>query len=188
MRENPVCSIAAAVVLAFFAIAVCAAAEPDLVPGMSFPRLAGESLNGNEVVLPDAAVGKVSLIVFTFSKAAGDRSRQWTENFVRDFPDDSRVTSYSVSMLSDVPGFLRTMVRSAIRKGTPEKLWSRTLIVTSDDSPWKQRLGVTSDKHPYLVLLNGKGQVVWLFRGEFDSNAYQSCKMRIAELSGAEKK
>ena len=188
MRSHQRLARTLAVILCFFVTCVCLAAEPALAPGTAFPRLTGKSLNGNEVVLPDASAGKPSLLILTFSKAAGDRSRKWTEQFVKDFPDDSRATSYSVAMLSSAPGFVRGMIRSAMKRGTPEKLRPRTVIVTSDDKPWKERIGVTNDKDPYLVLLDSKGQVVWMNHGEFDPKVLQQCEARIAELESGAKK
>ena len=72
-----------------------------------------------------------------------------------------------------------------MKKGTPEKLRPRTVIVTSDDKPWKERVGVTNDKDPYLVLLDSKGQVVWVNHGEFDPKVLQACEAKIRRWSAA---
>ena len=45
----------------------------------SLPRIEGESFTGEKVVLPDAAQGKVAVLIFGFSKASGAESRAWAD-------------------------------------------------------------------------------------------------------------
>lgn len=144
----------------------------SLETGVSFPSLQGQSLDEKDVSLPDVAQGRVCLVIMTFSKEAGERSRQWQERFVKDFSDESKVTSFSVAMLSDAPGFMRGMIRSSIRRGTQQALRPRTIIVTSDSKPWKQRLNLTNDKEVYLFLLNKQGQVAWMQHSDLDLKLY----------------
>jgi hypothetical protein len=108
----------------------------------------------------------------TFSKEAGERSRAWRDHFVKDFPDDTKVTNYSVAMIGGAPGFVRGMIRSAMRRGTVQELRARTVTVTSDSKPWKQRLNLSNDKDVYLLLLNKQGQIAWMQHGDFDPKVY----------------
>jgi ATP10 protein len=149
-----------------------------LATGAALPPLQGQTLDDKDVSLPDAAEGRVCLLIMTFSKQAGERSRTWQDHFVKDFPDDTKATSYSVAMLGDAPGFVRGMIRSAMRRGTVQPLRARTVTVTSDSKPWKQRLNLSNDKDVYLLLLNKQGQIAWMQHGDFDPKVY-------ADLSAA---
>ncbi len=151
--------------------------------GAALPPLQGQTLDDKEVSLPEAAQGRVCLMIMTFSKQAGERSRQWQDHFAKDFTDDSKITSYSVAMLSDAPGFLRGMIRSAMRRGTPQPLRARTVTVTSDSKPWKQRLNLSSDKDAYLLLLNQHGQISWMHHGDFDPKIYAGLSAATGRLS-----
>lgn len=178
--------------------AIFAQSPIKLDVGAKLPSLQGQTLDDKEIILPDAAAGRISLVIFTFSKAAGDRSRVWQDHFVKSFPEaatpeagaaqNSRITSYSVAMLSDAPGFVRGMIRSAMRKGTPPALRSRTITVLTDSKPWKQRVEMSNDKDDYLFLLDTKGQVVWIYHGEFGDKPDQELKAKITELLSGQKK
>ena len=165
-------------------VAVLAAslAAQVLAPRAAFPPLQGQDLDDQKITLPDAASGKVVVVIMTFSKGAGDRSRVWQDHLLKDYPDEQHFTSYAVAMLSDAPGFVRGMIRSAMKKGTPPPLRHRTITVTSDSKPWKERVGMTSDKPPYLLLLDAKGRLVWSYSGEFEEKPYSELKGKIAEM------
>jgi hypothetical protein len=119
----------------------------------------------------------------TFSKEAGEKSRQWQDHFVNGFAGDGQVTSFSVAMLSDAPRFVRGMIRSAMRRGTSPALRPRTITVTSDAKPWKQRLNLTNDKEVFLLLLNKQGQVAWVQHGDFDPKLYAVLEATATRLA-----
>jgi hypothetical protein len=151
-------------------------------PDSPLPQIKGMSLEDREVTLPDAAAGKAALLIITFSKAAGEHARAWSDRFVQDYPQDDKATSYSVAMLEDVPSLFRGMVRSGIKRGIPAALRSRFVTVVKDEAQWKQYVGVKEDKDPYLLLLDRSGHVSWKYQGRFDQKIYDILKTKIAEL------
>lgn len=144
----------------------------SLKPGAVLPDVSGETLTGRVATLPGAARGKVTLIVFSFSREAGAEGRAWTERFVRDFGSNWRVWSFSVIVLQSVPGLLRGVVVAQIRKGTPIALRDRVLLVYREEDAWKRRLGVSSDKDVSLLLIGADGTIRWVHHGRFSEPDY----------------
>jgi len=161
------------------------ASAQALRPGTTILQIKGTTLEEQAVVLPDAVRGKVTLLIITFSKAAGELGRGWNDPFLKDYPQDDKVTSYAIAMLEDVPSLLRGMVRGSIKRGVPLSMRRRFLTVKEDENRWKQYVGLKSDKDPYLILLDGNSQVQWIHHGAFDPTVYGGLKVRIAELSSA---
>jgi len=159
------------------------AAAQALQPGAVLPQIKGTSLEEHEVTLPDASAGKVTLLICTFTKAAGEQARGWTEHFIKDYPQDDRATSYSIAFLEDVPSLFRGMARGGIKRGTPAALRSRFLTVTHNEADWKRYLSVTSDNDTYLLLLDSKSRVQWMGRGAFQQTTYDAMKAKITELA-----
>jgi hypothetical protein len=117
-----------------------------LRPGTPIPQIKGTTLEEQAIILPDAVRGKVTLLIITFSKAAGQLSRGWSDPFLKDYPQDDKVTSYAIAMLEDVPSLLRGMVRGGIKRGVPLSMRRRFLIVSQDENRWKQYVGLKNDK------------------------------------------
>ena len=65
-------------VIVFCALLGAAAAQ-------QFPRLQEENLAGQQVVLPDAAAGKVAVLVFGFSRASQNSTGAWMKHLREDF-------------------------------------------------------------------------------------------------------
>ena len=54
-------------------VAVLVPAQP-LQPGATLPQIKGTTLDEQEITLPDAVAGKITLLIITFSKTGG---RTW---------------------------------------------------------------------------------------------------------------
>ncbi|HET9167751.1 MAG TPA: hypothetical protein VFP11_17240 [Candidatus Angelobacter sp.] len=164
------------------------ATAQTLQPGTTIPQIKGTTLEDQAIILPDAVRGKVTLLIITFSKTAGELGRGWSDPFFKDYPQDDKVTSYAIAMLEDVPSLMRGLVRGSIKKGVPSSMRRRFITVKQDENQWKQYLGLKNDKDPYLILLDGNGQRQWIHSGAFDSTVYGGLKARIAELVSAKMK
>ena len=86
------------------------------------PKIEGESLAGHKVVLPDAAAGRVTVLIFGFSKASKAPTSAWASKLQADFRARPDFALYQLPVLEDVPRFVRKMVISGIKKGVPEGL------------------------------------------------------------------
>ena len=143
--------LAPVLLLAFAAVA-------PLRTGDVFPGFSGQTISGRTVALPEA--GKQLVVIFSFSRAAGDDDRHWRERL-------EGVECYGIIMLESVPRLRRGMVASGIKSGMPQAVRDRTIISYKEEVIWKQRLAVYDDKRAYVMLVDGSGKVVWTNSGAF---------------------
>src|ERR1700758_2386779 len=121
----------------FLLFGIAIASAQTLPIGTTIPQIKGTTLEDQTIILPDAVRGKVTLLIITFSKVAGELGRGWNDPFFN-YPQDDKVTSYAIAMLEDVPSLLRGMVRGGIKKGVPSSMRRRFLTVNQDENKWKQ--------------------------------------------------
>jgi hypothetical protein len=98
-------------------------------PGSEPPKLHGETLDGKAIVLPDAAAGKVTLLLLGASKKGGERTDPWKDHFVADFGSNRHTSCYVAASLQSVPSVFRGMIRVGMRGGTPDA--ARSHVLTS---------------------------------------------------------
>ena len=84
------------------------------------PKIEGENLAGQKVLLPDAAAGKIAVLIFGFTKASKGPTSAWADKLNADFGTRPDFTLYQLPVLEDVPRLLRGMVISGIKKGVAE--------------------------------------------------------------------
>ena len=150
------------------------AQEPTI--GSEPPKLHGNTLDRTGIVIPDACVGKVTLLLLGFSKNGGQLTAAWRTPFLADFPPDPRLTYYTVALLERAPSLLRGMIRAGMRRSTP--LAERAHVVTAmvDESAWINYMKLKDDRLPAVLLLDQTGRLSWFYIGSFDSSHYASLK------------
>lgn len=148
------------------------------VAAENLPVTQAETLAGQKLEFPTALAGKPAVCVFGFSKEAGDRTKAWMTRLSQD-----GLNAWSVADLEAAPALVRGMIRGSMRKSTPQPLLERSLILTKDEKAWKHAVGAKQDNLPVVVLLDGKGQILWTYEGLFGDESYRELKTRMEAVT-----
>jgi hypothetical protein len=131
-----------------------------LAYSQSLPVTAGETLSGKRIVLADAVRGHAVVLIAGFSKDAGDGCGMWAKA-VRGDAAMAGVRVYQIASLESAPGFVRGMIKSAMRKGLLSADQDSFVILTQEEKLWRSYFAVSADKDPYVVLLDASGKALW---------------------------
>ena len=131
------------------------------------PPVEGESLSGGVVQLPEAARGKMALLVFGFSQDSAKPSRQFAESFEQEI--GAAGVAFQLPVIEAAPRFVRGIIRSGMRKETPKEAQGRMIPLVKDEAVWRARLGIGKDKEAgvAVVLLDRQGKVRFRANGAF---------------------
>ncbi|MCX7602899.1 MAG: hypothetical protein N2036_02375 [Bryobacteraceae bacterium] len=140
------------------------------------PQASGESLAGQKVVLPDAFLGQPAVVIWSFSREAGELTAQWAAPLARD-----RVNVWSAAVIEAAPRLIRPMIRSGMRRSSPPPFHPRFLCITSGEKQLRQALAVQDDRLPIVTLLDAQGSVVWRHAGPYSQAADAELRRRISE-------
>jgi hypothetical protein len=146
-------------------------------------HLEGETLSGKKIVLPDDALGKIALMAIGFSKKSGDATRAWGDRFKKDFGADPRYAVYPVAELESAPRFVRGMIVSSMRKGTPAAERDHFVTLFGGMEELKRYLGFSAADDAYLLLLDANGSVRWHGHGVFRQEDYPALQAAAKELA-----
>jgi hypothetical protein len=170
--------------LAMAALAAVPAAE--ILHGERLPPLRGKSLSGREVVLPQAAGGRVALLLLGFTYESRFAVEAWAERFRKEFGSDRRVTFYEVLMIGGLARLAKWSIDRGMRRGTARGDYEHVITVYSATELWKQRVHYAAPNAAYLILLDGTGKVAWRHAGGFDDRAHAALSSHVAELLGGD--
>lgn len=137
--------------------------------GQALPQTEAEALSGRKVTLPDVFGGKPAVVVFSFSKGAGQRTREWVVALERE-----GAPVWSAAMLESAPRFVRPMIRSGMKKDLPATMLDRSLCIYSGDKAWRAALGLVSDDAPLVVLIDAKGRIAWKLQGFYNAETWKA--------------
>jgi hypothetical protein len=171
----------AGVSLLLLRAAMSQSAMQPLRLGDAFPQFSGQTITGETVELPGATSGKVALVVFSFSRAAGKDARSWNEHLFKDFSNSNFVTvpGYQIIELESVPKPFRAVAVASMRSAMPHAVQDRTILVYQDEALWKQRLGANDDAHAYIILLGADGRIRWSNSASYSDSGYEQLKSAI---------
>ena len=148
-----------------------------------FPRIAGDSLAGKKVTLPDDARGKVTLVAIGFSHKSGETVRAWTDRFRKDFGDNTKYAIYPVAELEGAPRLIRGMILSGMRRGTPAAEQDHFLTLFQGDAELKKFADFSGADDPYHFLLDATGAIQWRGHAMFREDEYLPLREAAKKLA-----
>jgi hypothetical protein len=169
--------------LSVMVLAACGApAASGLKVGEPLPELRGEFLTGRTAVLPQAASGRVALLLLGFSYDSRFAVEAWAKKFSEEFEADSRVTYYEIPMIGGLARLGKWFINRGMRQGTPEAAYERVVTVYGGTDPWKQHVEFRDPDIAYLLLIDQSGAVAWRYAGNIDEDAYQALSSKVSKL------
>ncbi len=146
------------------------------------PKIEGDNLAGNHVTLPGAASGKVAVLILGFSKASKAPSSAWAQRIETDFAGIPDFVLYQLPVLEDVPGFIRGMVISNIKKDVPESRRDYFVPVLHGESDLKELVTYKEPDDAYLILLDPGGKIAYQIHGMLSETGYTEFRQHIVAL------
>ena len=134
------------------------------------PTIEGESFAGQRVVLPDAATGKVAVLVLGFTKASKGPTTAWANKLLADFGARPAFALYQLPVLEDVPRFVRGMVISGIKKGVPEDKRDHFVPILEKEAELKKFAHYNEADDAYVVVLGRSGESLAMGHGNGPSD------------------
>jgi hypothetical protein len=163
-------------------VALAATRGSEMKIGERLPELRGEFLTGRKVVLPQAAEGRVTLLLLGFTYNSRFAVEAWASRFRAQFQSDPRVTFYEVPMIGGLARLAKWFIDTGMRRGTPESDYEHVITVYGSTDSWKQRVRFTDPDTAYLILLDRTGEVAWRHQGAFEDRAFDALSRNIREL------
>jgi hypothetical protein len=166
------------------ALLICAfvIASRAVPAGAVMPALPTESLSGRQLSVPMDLPSVPCLLVVGYSKASRSQTEYWSRRLQGLVASDA-LAIYSVSVIEDVPTFLRAFVIGGIRGGVPERLYDRFLVVSKQSPDWKAMTAYTEPDIAYLVLINSGHEIVWHTSGPVTDSSIQALTTQLKEIA-----
>jgi len=161
---------------------VSGAALTEIAAGEPLPVLRGEFLTGREAVLPQAAAGRVALMLLGFTYDSRYQVEPWAGKFRHEFGANSKVTFYEIPMIGGMARMGKWFIDSGMRRGTPKADQENVITVYGGTDAWKQRVGFTDPKAAYLILLDPLGHVAWRHSGSLDDASFRALSSEVSRL------
>lgn len=146
------------------------------------PRLQEDNLVGQSVVLPDAAAGKVAVLVLGFSQASKNPTSTWAKRIWLDYGQTPGLALYQLAILEAVPRMFRSMIISGIRKGIPEDQRPNFLPVVHNEAELQKLVGFKEADDASIIVLDRSRKVAYQTHSASVDPAYVEFRSALAGL------
>jgi hypothetical protein len=146
------------------------------------PKIQGESLAAHTVVLPDAAAGKVDILIFGFTKASKVPTGAWADKLQADLGSRPDLELYQLPVLEDVPRLFRSLVISGIKKGVAENNRDHFVPILQGEAELKKLVRYKEPDDAYLIILGRDGNIVQQMHGAPTDENYRQVKSGVESI------
>ena len=150
--------------------------------GSRLPRTEGETASEKPIVLPDAAAGRVAVLIVGFSKNSSEVSERWESRVFHDYGAGGQVALYRVAMLESVPRLLRGFIRGRIEKNVPKEKRDGFVLLFHGEAEWKALVHFAGPDDAYLVVLDVNGGIRWVGHGNPDAAGTADLKAQVDSI------
>ena len=147
-------------------VCLCSAANAE-----PMPQIAGSSLNGKQIQLPNASKGHPAVILLGFSHDSQTQMKQWGVRLRTQFSGSPDVEVYSIVVLEDAPRLIRGMIVHSMKSSVPADQHDRFLTVVQGEADLKRAAKFEKANEAYLLLLDVNGEIQWRTHGEATDRA-----------------
>jgi hypothetical protein len=165
--------------------ASAAAPVVEMTVGDQLPPLRGKFLSGRTAALPQAASGRVALLMLGFTYDSRFQVEAWAKRFRQDFGTKPGVTFFEIPMIGGMARMGKWFVDSGMRRGTPKVDHENVITVYGGTDAWKQRVGFNDPKAAYLILIDQHSRVAWRSAGSLDEQRYSTLSSEVSRLLSA---
>jgi hypothetical protein len=146
--------------------------------GKTFPSIETEILSGEKVKIPEAFTDSYTLIGVGTGKRAEEELRTWQAPVYNKFIAKTGLmdSMYDVDVVflplfTGAARMAKNKVVKKLKKNNEKVVRDYLYIYTGEREPFKE-IGVDDRKEPYFLLLDGKGEVVWMVKGSFKQDYF----------------
>jgi hypothetical protein len=150
--------------------------------GSRLPRTQGERASEKPIVLPDAAAGRVAVLIVGFSKKSSEVVERWENRLFQDYGAGGQVAIFRVAVLESAPRLLRGFIRGRIEKNVPKEKRDSFVLLFQGEAEWKALVHFADADDAYLVVLDVNGSVRWIGHGNPDAAGTADVKAQVDSL------
>jgi hypothetical protein len=128
----------------------------------SIPSTEAKTLDGSTITIPHDLTTPTVLLI-GFSRKSADQTTAWQKHLHAALTPKSNVRVFDIAMLAAVPQMMRGLVTRTIRKQVPDQFEHDFLVVTMNETEWKQaaHFDPKAPDAAYVLLLNPRGEILW---------------------------
>ena len=138
--------------------------EKQTNTGKVFPIVQAKNLEGDQVTIPEAAKGKVTLVAVAFLQQSQGQLDSWLNPFYEKFGKSDNYMFYEIPMIAGGYIFMKPIIDSGMRGGLPQFKHKHVVTLFGDVKKYSDALHI-DPSFGHAFLLDKDGIIRWQNKG-----------------------
>lgn len=140
---------------------------------------AGQNLEGESVIIPDAFNGRNTLLLFGYKQDSQFDIDRWLIGLDM---TDTKVDVYEIPTIQGMfPRMFSTFIDNGMRSGIPKELWKGVITVYEDGESIQKFTGNQIPNNARVMLLDKQGKITYFYDRGFSVEALNNVKALLGE-------
>ena len=159
--------------------------------GSTFPEIEGETINDQEVKMPEDTRGKYTLVGMAFSKKSDDALKSWFKPVYSTFLQESEnaglfsdfaydVNVYFVPMFGGLKKAAAGTAKRKALKNVDAELHPHVLFYVGETRSYRDALRLEEKDQPYFFVLDKEGKIVYATSGPYTKKKMEEVEAKIS--------
>lgn len=142
-----------------------------------FPTLAGHTLEGTAINLPEKPAKKFTIIGICYKRSAEENLKTWIQPMYDVFVAKPKDTDYfDVANYFDVNYYFIPLISgfkkaaADFKNATQKELWGNVIDCDTDIKLLKMELNPTDDNQPYFYVVDLSGKIIEIVSGKYSES------------------
>lgn len=160
--------------------------------GDTFPAIEGETMEDQEITIPEDTRGKYTLVGMAFSKKSDDALQSWFKPVYERFLQDSGsaglfadfaydVNVYFVPMFSGIKKAAAGAAKRKALKRVDAELHPHILFYSGEIRSYRDALKLEEKNEPYFFVLDKNGKIVYATSGKYSARKMEEVETALSE-------
>lgn len=176
---------AADAVVASVTIQAPAPAAPPAIVGRMFPSVAGRSLAGENVRIPEAVAGAPAVLLVAYRRGTQPDTDRWIEMLRRDLPAVRFLELPTIPNIVWRP--LAGWIDRGMRRGVAQAMWPNVVTLYEEGGVVRGFLGDDGGLTTHVVVLDAAGRVAWFHADGYAPEAAAGLRAAVAGASALQR-
>lgn len=142
--------------------------------GEMFPNISGESLEKNEIKMPEYFKGNQTVLLIGYKQDSQFDIDRWLIGLDM---TETNVKVYELPAIQGMfPRMFSTFIDEGMRKGIPKELWGGVITIYSDGSNVQEFTGNENPNNARVIVLNEEGKIEYFYDRGFSVSALNELK------------
>lgn len=163
-----------------FLISACSTQYPNQrIEGENFPSITGESLEQEQVTIPNDFSGKTTLLLIGYKQNSQFDIDRW---LIALDVTETNIDVYEIPTIQGLlPQMFSTVIDNGMRAGIPKSLWKGVITVYNDGEKVQEYTGNENPNNTRVVLLSDKGKILYFYDEGFSVAALNALRKAISD-------